>query len=65
MEAGMAQQPSYRDQAETARLAAERATLANVRDNHLRAAAAWTELADRKDLTDKLRAERERITHES
>lgn len=57
----MAQQPSYRDQAESARAAAERATLDNVRDNHLRAMAAWNELADRKDLTDKLRAERERV----
>jgi hypothetical protein len=61
----MAQQPSYRDQAETARIAAERATLDNVRDNHLRAAAAWTELADRKDRTDKLRAEREQIAQQS
>jgi hypothetical protein len=57
----MAQQPTYRDQAELARAAAERATLDNVRDNHLRAMAAWNELADRKDLTDKLRAERERV----
>lgn len=57
----MAQQPSYREQAEAARLAAERATLDNVRDNHLRAAAAWTELADRKERSDKSRAERERI----
>jgi hypothetical protein len=57
----MAQQPSYREQAESARAAAEQATLDNVRDNHLRAMAAWNELAERKDRTDKLRAERERI----
>ena len=39
---------------------ADAADLANVRDNHLRAAAAWDRLAARSQNSDRLRAEEER-----
>ena len=42
------------------RAAADQASLANVRDNHLRAAAAWDVLAARSLKSDRLRVEEER-----
>ena len=39
---------------------ADNATLANVRENHLRAAAAWDALANRSVKGDRLRAEEQR-----
>jgi hypothetical protein len=45
--------------AEAAEAAAETALLDNVRDRNLRSAAAWREMADRAQRTDRLRAERE------
>jgi hypothetical protein len=48
----------YRAQAEAAEAAAEAATLDNVRERCLRSAAAWHEMAERIELTDRLRAER-------
>jgi len=49
----------YRERAEAARGEAEAATLANVRDRCLRAAAAWEEMADRAARTERMRAEAE------
>ena len=43
---------------------ADAATLANVRDNHLRAAAAWDVLANRSVKGDRLRAEEQRRKEE-
>ena len=47
----------YRLRAEQARAEAEQATLANVRERCLRAEAAWMEMADRADRTEKMRAD--------
>ena len=44
---------------------ADAATLANVRDNHLRAAAAWDVLASRAIRGDRLRAEEQRRKDEA
>ena len=49
----------YRLRADEARRAAEAATLANVRERHLGAAAAWDAMADRAARTDRGRAENE------
>lgn len=46
----------YRLRAEQARAEAEQATLENVRERCLRAEAAWMEMADRADRTEKMRA---------
>ncbi|HWT12568.1 MAG TPA: hypothetical protein VN231_07430 [Allosphingosinicella sp.] len=47
----------YRLRADEARRAAEIATLDNVRDRHLRAAAAWQAMAERAARTERGRAE--------
>ena len=47
----------YRDRADEARLAAGTTTLENVRDRHLRSAAAWEEMADRAARTARHREE--------
>lgn len=47
---------TYRDNAAQAQAAADSATLDNVRDRNLRAAAAWTQMADRQERTDRARA---------
>lgn len=47
----------YRQRAEQARAEADEATLANVRDRCLRAEAAWMEMADRAERTEKMRAD--------
>jgi len=47
----------YKTRAEEALLAADAAPLANVRERCLRAAAAWGEMADRAERTDRHRAE--------
>jgi hypothetical protein len=44
------------DRAALARAEAETATLPNVRDRCLRAEAAWTEMADRAERTERMRA---------
>jgi len=49
----------YRARATQARVDAEGAMLANVRDRCLRAAAAWEVMADRAHRTDRMRAEQE------
>jgi hypothetical protein len=54
----LSQALQYRLQAEAAEAAAEAATLDNVRDRCLRSAAAWHEMAERIELTDRLRADR-------
>lgn len=54
----MSQAAHYRAQALAAEEAAEAATLDNVRERCLRAAAAWNDMATRAELTDRLRAER-------
>ena len=46
----------YLLRAEQARSEADEATLANVRDRCLRAEAAWMEMADRAERTEKMRA---------
>ena len=46
----------YRSQADAARARSDEATLQNVKDNQLRAAAAWDVLADRSDKADRMRA---------
>ena len=50
----------YQTRAEEERDTAEGSTLANVRDGHLRAAAAWDALAARSMKADRMRAEEER-----
>lgn len=45
----------YRLRAEQARVEAEEATLENVRERCLRAEAAWKEMADRAERTEKMR----------
>lgn len=47
----------YRAQADAARERSDQATLQNVKDNQLRAAAAWDALAARSDKADRQRAE--------
>jgi hypothetical protein len=47
----------YRLRAEQARTEANEATLENVRERCLRAEAAWMEMADRADRTEKMRAD--------
>lgn len=54
----MSQALLYRAQAEAAAAAAEAATLDNVRERCLRSAAAWIEMAERIEMTDRLRANR-------
>lgn len=49
----------YVERAAQARREAEAATLANVRDRCLRAAAAWEEMASRAARTERMRAETE------
>ena len=49
----------YLERASAARRDAEAATLANVRDRCLRAAAAWDEMAARAARTEKMRADTE------
>jgi hypothetical protein len=49
----------YRARAADARADAEAATLDNVRERCLRAAAAWEDMADRAARTDKMRARQE------
>jgi hypothetical protein len=50
---------SYRGNAAAAQAEADAATLDNVRDRNLRAAYAWTQMADRQERTDRARATRE------
>jgi hypothetical protein len=50
---------SYRAYAANAEAEAAAATLDNVRDRNLRAAHAWTQMADRQERTDRARAVRE------
>lgn len=50
---------TYRAQAEKAQADADSATLANVRERNLRAAEAWTQMADRQERTERGRAIRE------
>jgi hypothetical protein len=50
---------SYRTQAEKAMAEADAATLANVRDRNLRAAQAWTQMAERQERTERGRAARD------
>ena len=49
----------YRQRAEQARAEADEATLDNVRDRCLRAEAAWIEMADRAERTERMRASQE------
>jgi len=49
----------YRARAQDARADAEAATLQNVRQRCLRAAAAWEDMADRAARTDRMRARQE------
>jgi len=46
----------YRAQAEAARMRSDESALKNVKDNQLRAAAAWDVLAERSDKADRMRA---------
>ncbi|WP_448663506.1 hypothetical protein ACG3SL_02205 [Sphingomonas sp. CJ20] len=50
---------AYRGHAEKAQAEADAATLDNVRNRNLRAAEAWTQMADRQERTDRARATRE------
>lgn len=50
---------TYRAQAEKAQSEADGATLANVRERHLRAALAWGQMAERQERTERGRAQRE------
>ena len=50
---------TYRNLAANAQAEADNATLENVRERNLRAAAAWTQMADRQERTDAARAARE------
>jgi hypothetical protein len=49
----------YRARADDARTDADSATLANVRERCLRAAAAWDDMAERAARTDRMRARQE------
>ena len=53
---------SYRAYAARATAEADAATLENVRERNLRAAEAWTQMADRHDRTERARAQRETKT---
>jgi hypothetical protein len=48
----------YRGQAAKAQAEADTAVLENVRDRHLRAKAAWADMAERIERTDAMRARR-------
>jgi hypothetical protein len=50
---------TYRAQAEKAQAEADNATLFNVRERNLRAAQAWTQMAERQERTERGRAVRE------
>lgn len=50
----------YQARADEERKKAATSTLVNVRDGHLRAAAVWTDLADRSSRSDQFRVEEER-----
>ena len=50
---------SYRQHAASARAQAEETPLENVRERNLRAAHAWTQMAERQERTDRARALRE------
>lgn len=50
---------TYRAQADKAQADADAATLDNVRDRNLRAAHAWTQMAERQERTERGRAVRE------
>ncbi|UZK65960.1 hypothetical protein [Sphingomonas sp. M1-B02] len=50
---------TYRTYADKAQTDADAATLDNVRDRNLRAAYAWTQMADRQERTERARAVRE------
>ena len=50
---------AYRGYAEKAQAEADASTLDNVRDRNLRAAAAWSQMAERQERTDRARAVRE------
>lgn len=54
----MTQAEQFRAQAQAAELAANTATLDNVRERSLRSAKAWHEMADRAERNDQLRATR-------
>lgn len=47
----------FTERGDAERALADAAALANVRENHLRAAAAWDALADRASRSDRLRAD--------
>jgi hypothetical protein len=53
---------AYRNYAANAQAEADAATLDNVRERNLRAAHAWTQMADRQERTDRARATREAAT---
>lgn len=55
----MANQPDYRAQAAKCRAEADAATLDNVRDQRLRAEAAWLEMAERQETVARSRMARE------
>jgi hypothetical protein len=55
----------FAERCDTERKLAEDATLTNVRENHLRAAAAWEALASRSVKGDRLRAEEQRRKDET
>lgn len=54
----MSQADQFIAQAEAAEAAAAATSLDNVRERNLRSAAAWRQMADRAERSDKLRAER-------
>ena len=58
----MANQPDYRAQAAKCRAEADAATLENVRDQRLRAEAAWTEMAVRQERAVSSRIAREAVS---
>jgi hypothetical protein len=55
----------FAERRDAERQLAEESALANVRDNHLRAAAAWDVLASRSVRGDRLRAEEQRRKEEA
>jgi hypothetical protein len=55
----VANQPDYRAQAAKCRAEADAATLGNVRDQRLRAEAAWLEMAERQETVARSRMARE------
>ena len=58
----MAQHLNYRDLAAKCHADAQAATLPNVRERSLRAEAAWLDMAERQERTDRARAAREAQT---